>query len=73
MSKLWRTQHLAQRVLRGEPTPFQVNYTEPFTLQTGGLHAVVTIEDLSNGFDLRRVFDFNNMEYPFQVSFEIIR
>jgi hypothetical protein len=58
------------KAMRGELIPFQVNYTELFTVQTGGLHAIVTVEDLSNGFDLRRFFNFNDMEYPFQVSFK---
>jgi len=66
----WQLQDNWNKAMRGELIPFQVNSTEPFTVQTGGLHAVVTIEDLSNGFDLRRAFNFNNMEYPFQVSFE---
>ena len=58
------------KALRGELVPFQVNYTEPFTVQMGGIYVHTTIEQLNIGFDLQRYFNFNNMMYPFQISFK---
>ena len=53
----------------GELIPFKVDDQKPFDIQMGGCHVLVTVDQLSKGYDFQHAFYFEGIDYPFEVSF----
>lgn len=64
-----RLQDIETARIKGELIPFAVDEQKPFDVQMGGVHGITTIDRLKTGYDLRSDFNFNDIVYPFEVSF----
>ena len=47
-----------EAIEKGELIPFKIDDQKSFDVQMGGIHFIVTIDQLSEGFDVKEYFDF---------------
>jgi len=54
------------RAMKGELLPFEIDSQKPIEIQVGGIHVIMTMRELSEGFNLSR-YVYLGFDYPFQI------
>jgi hypothetical protein len=57
-----------EAIQNGELTPFNVDEQKPFDAQIGGVHIILSVNDLE-GYDFRKAFNLGGVEYPFELKY----
>ena len=58
-----------EAIKTGKLVPFKVDDQKPFDVQIGGVHNILTVDQLQ-GFDFRKGVAFGDIEYPFNLKYE---
>jgi len=54
----------------GTLIPFKVDDQKLFDVQMGGIHFLLTVDQLREGYDFQHAVQISGFEYPFKVSFK---
>ena len=66
----YRLADIETKKMKGELLPFDVDPEKPIEIQVGGIHALITFNELSQGFDMGRYVYIEGFHYPFQIQLE---
>lgn len=56
------------KAMTGELLPFGIDSQKPIEIQCGGFHLVMTLDQLTEGFNLSRYISLVGFDYPFHIT-----
>lgn len=68
ISYSWQLADMESRAMIGELLPFGIDSQKPVEIQCGGVTVGITLDQLSEGFDLSRYVNLVGFDYPFHVA-----
>ncbi len=65
----FRLRDMELKAMKGEIIPFEIDPQEPIEVHIGGFHVILTMDELEEGFNLRRYISLG-FDYPFKIVLE---
>jgi hypothetical protein len=69
ISYSWQLADKESRKMIGELLPFGIDSQQPVEIQCGGVHVIMNMSQLSNGFNLTQII-YMGFDYPFHITLE---
>lgn len=73
ISYSWQLAEMESRAMIGEILPFGIDSHKSIEIQCGGFHVHMTLDQLSEGFNLSRYVNLVGFDYPFHITLKDLR